>query len=348
MRLSTRAVAALFQLALPLAGQAPKPASQVGAQRPAVETASAIRAKPSDTGAQRSATPAAKATPAPDTSKRVSAAVSQQRERERTTAWYNNAVAAGWGSVLVGIAVIVVTIVQSRALFRQADSLDETIRIAETAGKEQSEAMAKAIAAFELSAKAASEANALSRQSVVATQRPWLTVDASIASALQVKPECCEITIRFEVNNVGRSPALRVAVRAYMFPEDVGHDVKYEQRTIADAARQGRYSMRTPSPMGRVLFPGQQYSTNERFIIPKAAIDAALSTGRPDWISPYLVGVVDYKFDSDAHHQTWYAYWLGTTNPTNPQTPGVIRTTPAVIPISDLELRRLPDFDRAD
>lgn len=103
---------------------------------------------------------------------------------------------------------------------------------------------------------AALEGVAIAQRSLVASQRPWLSVSVSLISDLKIKNEEGRISILFEVKNHGTSPAIGVHIDAEFIDMFPVADSSIESRNrLLKNARAG--SAQRHGLLGRQIFPGE-------------------------------------------------------------------------------------------
>jgi hypothetical protein len=173
---------------------------------------------------------------------------------------------------------------------------------------------AMAARAAQDSADAAKDGVKLARKAFTADQRPWVSVVISIISPVTYdQAGSAQITFRFTLRNVGRSPATNVDVFPKIYPSSNKRLLaRLEQKQMADIAR-------IPSPpeeffgdifLGDVLFPGSEPMTIEmRLTVNRGEIDAAIAEigAEHRYFVPVIVGSVGYGFTFEGgRHQTGF------------------------------------------
>lgn len=173
------------------------------------------------------------------------------------------------------------------------------------------------------SANAAKESADVARDTLIATNRPWVSVDIGIGSDLVYDTEGnARITINFLLKNVGKSPAANVQIIPKIAV--IFGDSKSIQKEIAAAVR-----MKPPGlgNLGVTLFPGDTQLHAQSLPISRADIDAFNKKMAADYgemsigtaFLPTLVGCVDYKFTfTEGHHQTGFILDLRRRDPATP------------------------------
>ncbi len=98
---------------------------------------------------------------------------------------------------------------------------------------------------------ATSAANTASRQ-LELTDRPWVSVEAFIASPVIYDGKTIQANFSFVAKNIGHSPAQNVSIAPRLIPAFMGDDVREMQRRICDGAARDK-----TVHLKYVLFPGE-------------------------------------------------------------------------------------------
>jgi hypothetical protein len=167
-------------------------------------------------------------------------------------------------------------------------------------------------------------------------ERPWLSFNTKIISALKVVPAGATIRLKLTVKNVGHSPAIDPYPFYEGFPMYHGHLGPVEQQRLTCEKHLKDLGATGFAPFNGPLFPEDNPLVwNLDVTFTKDDLDKAA----PDKIfSPGIVGCVDYHstFSMD-HLQTPFIYRL-IWNPPHP-TAGQSLTFPLRdIPMEQLEL----------
>ena len=139
------------------------------------------------------------------------------------------------------------------------------------------------------------------REAMIATQRPWLSIETKIASPLVWKDGDLELQLRVSGKNTGLTPALNARFFAILDPKD-----GRKGTVVCDAARKNRSAM-----FGRIVFPGESFETTETAEASAVEVKAGLLKGGK-YLAPSLTVCVDYRtaFDQPIHHQTYTTFNL--------------------------------------
>lgn len=197
------------------------------------------------------------------------------------------------------------------------------------------EATREAVTETAKATKAADDANAASREAVAEAKRaneqaialfalearPWVTLEAHLASGVRITPSGeMRITVVLVAENIGSTPAVFVEIHSEL--RALGPSVDMAQAQRAYCADQGK----TISPLARTLFPRQRYGMSIDHAISKADLVAAASSVRKDappesktFVMPFLIATVTYRSTLDQiAHQTPIMLNLRRTDPEQP------------------------------
>ena len=121
--------------------------------------------------------------------------------------------------------------------------------------RDQHTAMMETISIGRQNALAAEKSARIAEDTLVATQRPWVTADIQVGGPLRYDVNGANITVRFILRNIGHSPAMHVWIDAQVtaptFLAGDQWDLQGQQRQIISDLRS-----RPPYPYGYVIFPG--------------------------------------------------------------------------------------------
>jgi hypothetical protein len=138
---------------------------------------------------------------------------------------------------------------------------------------------------------------------LLASRRPWVDVDISIAGDWDYGAQGATINVRYKTKNYGTTPAVGV----YISPNIVlwtgggGIDVIAEQNKICEM---GQRNPPINAIGGEVLFPGQESTENSGFHLSKEGIEKSLVafanvSKNVTFIFPHIIGCVSYRFTFD-------------------------------------------------
>lgn len=144
------------------------------------------------------------------------------------------------------------------------------------------------------------------RRQLILTDRAWLKASATVVDRIQRRPNVDEdivsVTIRVEVENVGRSIAADVDASVSVFPIPTRGSILHEQtanlREIVAIGRESHSGEREVS-FSRTVFPGERTSIEWTVRIPIRDVEAQQYTpqgeDRRPAVSFYAVGCVVYR-----------------------------------------------------
>jgi hypothetical protein len=217
-------------------------------------------------------------------------------------------------SAIVSAIATVVVACFTVSLARSTKWLWEETKAAGNISRKSAEAAEKAAIATELSVRVA-------REAYIASERPWVSVDAVVGSDLLRKPHGIEFGVNFTVKNFGKSPAVNV----HIFYEVVTLKLAQDQfsgvrQRINQMAIQGKAG----KEMGIQLFP------TEEEVIPWISSlsndeieDAKKSYAPPAGMLPsfFVIGSVFYQlpFDEEVHQTGFNYYVLSIGDPRYPK-----------------------------
>ncbi len=176
----------------------------------------------------------------------------------------------------------------------------------------QADALQNLTLATTKSANAAVLQSRTSANQLQASERPWITVDASIATDLVYLSGTANISIRFVLTNYGHSPAINVSVHPELFPMPT--DIMKRQK---DICRDDRDNFGPGSAAANSIFPTHKEEVTFGLTI---GPDIRLPSTMEGRMMPELTGCVTYdsSFDNKVH-QTGFLYSLGRIDPTEPR-----------------------------
>jgi hypothetical protein len=150
----------------------------------------------------------------------------------------------------------------------------------------------------------------VANQSLIASNRPWISVEPKITSGLTFDSDGGRILIEYAFKNVGHAPADVGPFFSEFYLRFPGHsDAGEAQRRFCKTS----YVAGGSGKFGYTIFPDET-DTSERVneLIRKENMAPAL-TGR-DSLSPVLIGCVKYRFAFDGNeHQTGFIRHLRQT-----------------------------------
>jgi hypothetical protein len=230
-------------------------------------------------------------------------------------------------SALATIAIAVYTVVLARVSNRQAklikESIDEAVKATDQA---------------KIAASAAIESNELSRNAMIAEQRPWVSIEIGLAGPLTWSDTGADFVFQFDLQNLGQSPALNVFVDIEIHGFFGSNGIEL-QRNLSTRLRNRPFMV-----LGINLFPGKDARFQNRISIGPEAIEAITNRWASEfntnssWISPLLVGCVSYFSVFDSRHETGFIRQIRLISAIN----GSLAISPESgdIPVSNLQVVR--------
>ncbi len=196
-------------------------------------------------------------------------------------------------------------------------------------------------------ADAAKQSANVAEKTLVATQRPWVSVEMKIISPLTYDAEGnAQITIGFMLKNIGNSPAVELDLIAELHP--IFGDAVAKKQKLCDAVRKSHPLDSRVSEWGLVLFPQQSMPFGQALSVSHKEIEEfnlAQAGDSPIWPKDRLIwpakiiGCVNYKFTfTDGYHQTGFVGLLHRPSPDGPNYPPVMFRAGEDVPIEAMEL----------
>lgn len=236
-----------------------------------------------------------------------------QREKDNLTAQEALVRASWWqvgiaGGGVLGLIISLFLTIKALALANREVKSSE-----DTAARQAADTVA-ALAISKRAADAASEANKLSRDIFLASERPWVKANIRLAGDLLFdKSGDVAIPLTFELENVGKSPAKSVWIELEAFI--LGIDENRPQERLINFAAVARNKKQ--GHIGHTLFPHDPIPQGIVTSIPKASVDKARAQG--GWMSPMIIGCVNYQFVFEGGvHQTGFILDVTWVRPEHP------------------------------
>jgi hypothetical protein len=138
---------------------------------------------------------------------------------------------------------------------------------------------------------------------LLASRRPWVDVDISIAGDWDYGAQGATISVRYKTKNYGTTPAegVYISPNIVLWTGGGGIDVIAEQNKICEM---GQRNPPINAIGGEVLFPGQESTENSGFHLSKEGIEKSLVafanvSKNSTFIFPHIIGCVSYRFTFD-------------------------------------------------
>jgi hypothetical protein len=182
--------------------------------------------------------------------------------------------------------------------------LQRSVRVADRAATEAKDAIVAAQAgayAATTHALAAEEANKINRDLLIATQRPWISVDLTPANDLIYRDDGAYLQITCTMKNVGNTPALYVWPRLCGILQGSQNAAARQQALIVEARQENPIGR----DLGHAIFPGepQRVSVLTAILIRNDGVARFQPVGADRTILQIaVVGFVSYKTTFD---QIW-------------------------------------------
>ncbi len=204
-----------------------------------------------------------------------------------------------WTAVLACITLLLagITGVLARYTYKLWFDTGET-------SKRQAHEVQSSLRLSEKAANAAKESADVFKANFVASNRPWLYIDAKIKGPIDFMREPIMVPIEYTVTNSGHSPALSVWITAELIVHNLGRAAWDIQRDYCDGMRRTFLENQVGDPKAArvVAFPYRPYIETAYYQIDPEQLRAAINvTG--SYAQSLLIGCVNYRtsVDSDAH-----------------------------------------------
>lgn len=161
---------------------------------------------------------------------------------------------------------------------------------------------------------AAIEANGISRQNMMADQRPWLSIDnLTFQHGIVFTDGRAEIPYSVKITNVGKTPAQNISMRTQLVYG--GRRFRDTEDALQTLAQEERCRDRSNKAATITLLPGQSYWESR---YPVIVVEECPSKSE---IAPVVIGCVNYQIAMDQDwHQTSFAYYIFECKEGEPQT----------------------------
>lgn len=230
----------------------------------------------------------------------------------------------------------------SYRLYRATSDLRDTAR-------DQHSAMMASVAVGQQGAAAAEKSAKIAEDTLVATQRPWVTVSIQVGGPLTYSVKGATIAVRFNLKNIGHSPAIHVwndvqiITPAFDKNDYWNPDPQAKLRQIFSNLKN-----QPPHPMGYVLFPGTTVVQKVTVMINSEELKRI--TEHDDFIMPVVMGAVSYRFafgNRDVH-LTGFSVDVCRSDKPRPESTAKNRSPAAIFPdegdVPQAELRLVPSL----
>jgi hypothetical protein len=160
----------------------------------------------------------------------------------------------------------------------------------------------------------------IANQTLIASNRPWISIEPIIASDFIWNAEGARITFKFKLKNIGHAPADVVTpITSAVYLMVPGHmDPAGRQHQLCDTPKFPWRGL-----LGFTIFPDETDDSEANGeLIPRKDIDSAFhrDNGQTIEITPTLIGCVKYRYALDnLEHQTGFIRILSWIDPAQPE-----------------------------
>jgi hypothetical protein len=179
-------------------------------------------------------------------------------------------------------------------------------------------------------ARAALMAAETGKKQLELSERPWVFANQiEFASSFDFFKEGAIVDLRFNLTNIGHSPARDVSINMRALIWSLGQDPLLVQKQICDPLKRPK-----GSTGGLTIFPNQVLDQRLGVMFGRKELDA-VRLPRPHYITPILAGCIDYGFEfKPGHHQTRFIYMIAE----HPATAGngAVIASDKILPLSRL------------
>jgi hypothetical protein len=164
----------------------------------------------------------------------------------------------------------------------------------------------KQIAIAREAADAAGHSANVAERALIAAHRPWIMADISVGGPIIYNVNGLNFTLRFQLKNIGRSPATNVWVKTCVFAPAIGVD----SAMISPRARLNQLIAESkaarPTPFGYALFPDEVIVQDVTMGIGQEELTRI--TQVTEMIFPTVIGAIIYRssFDERPHHTGFF------------------------------------------
>jgi hypothetical protein len=194
-----------------------------------------------------------------------------------------------------------------------------------------------------IAANAAKQSADVAKTTLIATNRPWLDLEAHLAGPLTLNEEGeARIPVEVDTENVGHSPAVGVSdaqstIQVILLTPSPWHEL----RKVCDQAT-GQSMNPHNRGVTQTIFPGKPYQQLINLGLSKQEVNRSIrdlfpTAGRDPYIHPVIIWCAAYRADfSDTPHRIGYVWELKRRTPSGI---GFIERN-TTVPLSDLILER--------
>lgn len=212
-----------------------------------------------------------------------------------------------WSQVFFAAVSAIATVFIYRSTARQADTSAQLFMLSQ----QQTNLMQGQLVATEAAANAANTANIVSRESLAATRRPWVSVVVGVGSrGLYYDVNGANLHLTFILSNTGNNPAAYVQMIGGPSFNIMTNDVMNELEKTCNAARGDPLHEKM---LGFTLFPGRVLSSGMVYSFANCdTIKQRQESNKRGVINPFVLGCIDYVSvaDKSCRLQSRFVYSL--------------------------------------
>jgi hypothetical protein len=155
-------------------------------------------------------------------------------------------------------------------------------------------------------------------------ERPWISVSAELRKPIEFKDGFGRVWVVFTLQNTGRSPAIRLDVRAKICPMTI--DAVAELKKLSET--EPPYSAWLDSDdsgwrrrtFGQTIFPKGFLRVPDQLVLQADSIKAAAGSDKIMFLQPSIVGLVTYKTAfSETERHTGFIIDVAIAHPEAPE-----------------------------
>jgi hypothetical protein len=162
-------------------------------------------------------------------------------------------------------------------------------------------------------AKAAQDSADVARQTLITSNRPWITISHLMAvSPLTWDEKGARLTVNWKIKNVGKSPAFDLSGEADGF---IANSKRYatgtELENFCKHLREKQIARAEAGQHQEVLFPDEEISQGFGLLFPREQLEGTMKVGDKQFINPVILVCIDYRSPiTNARHATGLAFMI--------------------------------------
>jgi hypothetical protein len=155
----------------------------------------------------------------------------------------------------------------------------------------------------------------IAQEALVASIRPWISLDADIDRPIRFDKGGAHLFINWTLKNYGHTPAPYISLWAEIVPLETEETDRVERLRCHDPEQGRNHKLLTDSS----LFPEESMTLLQSFDISRSSLDKAQAENGHRGVLIEVYGCVDYMFaSSKVLHVTTATYALGEKSPDRP------------------------------